>query len=257
MNQTLEEVGRIRTSFYTEFAEKPPYSEYIATVEVSSGLMDAAQWNFFSTRKNTLENLCLRVILREEPPQDLGLPSDYQGLKVSYSILGDVNDISEGLCRKGEPSAGFDNRLEVAVLVHAPPEELYSHLTDIKHMADFFPGLEFKRDGKGPLKVGDTYYSKMSFERNWTGYRVTAVEENRRLAAEQIGEHWLIKGMRYDHRLIEVPEGTISAERIEFSLRFGVVGRVLNRLFLGKVFRNLDLKAHQRLKEIVEMKNQD
>ena len=257
MDQALEEVERIRTSYYTEFAEKPPYSDYIAAVKVSSGLMDVDRWKFFEDGLDALENLCLRVILRAEPPLDLGLPSKYQGLKVSYSVLGEMDGNSEVLWRKGEPSAGFDDCLEVAVLIHGLPGELYSHLTDIEHMADFFPGLEFKRDGKGPLKIGDTYYSKMSFERTWTGYRVTAVEGNRRLAAEQIGEHWLIQGMRYDHRLIEVPEGTISAERIEFSLRFGVLGRVLNRLFLGKVFRNLDLSAHQRLKEIVEKKDQD
>lgn len=38
----------------------------------------------------SLDDLCLSVMFRKEPPKDLELPSEYRGVRVFYEVIGEV-----------------------------------------------------------------------------------------------------------------------------------------------------------------------
>lgn len=152
------------------------------------------------------------------------------------------------------PSKGFNHCIEVYVFIKATPEELYAYITDIENNSEYFPDSEFKRDRKGPLEIGEIYYSREVGEKEWTEYRIIALEKNRRMSGELIGKHPLLRRLRYDHRLIEVEGGTISTEKVEYSLRFGLLGKLLNFLYGKNMLKKILLQAHQRLKEKAENK---
>jgi Polyketide cyclase / dehydrase and lipid transport len=152
------------------------------------------------------------------------------------------------------PSPGFDYCFEVTVFIAGKPEELWNFLGDMEKMSDFFPSLEFRRDQGGPLQVGETYFSKLSFQKNWTGYEVLIAQENQRLSARQVGPYLFIKSMQYDHKLIPVQGGTLSQEKIEYSLYGGIFKPLLNALLAGRMLRGVNLSAHHELKKRVEQK---
>ena len=151
-----------------------------------------------------------------------------------------------------EPSAGFNHCLEVSLFIKASPEKLYAYITDIENNSEYFPHSEFKRSREGSLAIGEIYYSKEIGENEWTEYKIIALEKNKRMSGELIGKHRLLKYLRYDHRLIEVEGGVISTEKVEYSLRFGFIGKLLNFLYGGNVMKKILLQAHQRLKKKAE-----
>jgi len=153
---------------------------------------------------------------------------------------------------KCKPSPGFNHCIEVSVLIKAPPGELYEYAEDMEMLGEAFPMAQFKKDREGPLELGEIYYSKGIKEKKWTEYKVIALEKNKRISGELVGKHRLLKKFRFDHLFIEVEEGTISEEKVEYSLQFGIIGKLLNALFLGRMFKKIDLQAHQILKEKAE-----
>jgi Polyketide cyclase / dehydrase and lipid transport len=150
------------------------------------------------------------------------------------------------------PSPGFDYCFEVTVFIAGTPANLWYYLGDMEKMSDFFPSLAFKRERSGPLAVGEIYYSKLSFEKKWTGYEVLVAEENQRLSACQVGSYLFIKKMRYDHRLIPVEGGTLSREKVEYSLSGGMFKPLLNALIATRMLTKVNIAAHHELKKRVE-----
>ncbi len=149
---------------------------------------------------------------------------------------------------------GFDYCFEVTVFIAGEAKDLWYFIGDMDKMSDFFPSLEFKRERAGPLRVGEIYYSKLSFQKKWTGYEILAAKENERLSARQVGAYLFIKKMQYDHRLIPVEGGTLSREKIEYSLSGGIFKPLLNTLIAARMLRGVNLAAHHELKKRVENK---
>ena len=79
-------------------------------------------------------------------------------------------------------------------------------------------------------------------------------KENERLSARQVGAYLFIKKMQYDHRLIPVEGGTLSREKIEYSLSGGIFKPLLNTLIAARMLRGVNLAAHHELKKRVENK---
>jgi polyketide cyclase/dehydrase/lipid transport protein len=151
------------------------------------------------------------------------------------------------------PNDGFDYCFEVTVFVAGPPGALWYYLGDMDKMSDFFPAVDFKREQGGELQLGETYFSKLSFQKRWTGYRVLAVEANKRLSATQVGQFLFVRRMKYDHHLIAVEGGCLSREKVMYSLSGGVFAPILNRVFAGRMLRKLNRQAHLELKRRVEL----
>ncbi len=143
---------------------------------------------------------------------------------------------------------GFADFFEVSVAVDALPERLYDLVTDIEGLTEFFPSVSFKRDTDAPLAVGSTYQTRQKGSKVWVLYRVLRLEPNARMSAELVGADPLFKSLRYDHRFVAEGSVTRSIERVDYTFRFGIVGRLLNLAIGKRLVRKQVTHAHMRLR---------
>ncbi len=147
------------------------------------------------------------------------------------------------------PMEGFADFFEVSVTVDASAERLYDLVTNIEGLSEFFPSVSFKLDSDTPLAVGSTYQTRQKGSKTWVPYRVLVLDPNARMSAELIGKDPLFESLRYDHRFIPEGSGTMSRERVDYTFRYGLAGRVLNFVIGKRLVRKQVLDAHKRLRE--------
>jgi len=97
---------------------------------------------------------------------------------------------------------GFDDFVIASVAIKSSPDILYHYLTDIENLSQFFPQIEFKLDAVEPMCVGSVYYTRQKGAKNWTTYRILALEQNHIMSAELIEKDPLFKVLRYEHKFI-------------------------------------------------------
>ena len=151
-----------------------------------------------------------------------------------------------------KPSAGFNDCVVASVAIKSSPDQLYKFLTDIENLSEFFPQIEFKLVTEGPLKVGSIYHTRQKGAKKWSAYRVLVLEPNAQMSAELIGTDPLFQALRYEHRFIVDGSNTISHEKVDYTFRYGVIGRILNLIVGKKLVRKQVLDAHLKLKEKAE-----
>jgi Polyketide cyclase / dehydrase and lipid transport len=149
-----------------------------------------------------------------------------------------------------EPTAEYSSCIKISVPIHAPAEKLFDTITDISRLSDFFPNLQFESDLEGGIlrEVGDEYKSKQNGSKTWAIYQVVAIEKNRRLSAQLISSDSIFAAIKYDHWFIESGEETISEETIEYTPRYGLLGKVLDFIIIGRMAKGLLSTANTRLK---------
>ncbi len=151
------------------------------------------------------------------------------------------------------PSGGFSDSVVASVSIKSPPDRLYEFLTDIENLSEFFPQVEFMLDSEGPLKVGSVYHTRQKGTKNWAAYRVLILEPDVRMSAELTGKDRLFSALRYEHRFIVDGSDTISHEKVDYTFRYGILGRILNLIVGKRLVRKQVLDAHLRLKEKAEI----
>jgi hypothetical protein len=160
--------------------------------------------------------------------------------------------MSEPTVRDCPPSDGFDGCVSVSVFVRAAPERLYKLVTDIENLSALWPDYEFRRDGSGPLRAGGLYYSRQKGHSVWVPYSVKVLEPNRRVVGELVKGDRLFARLRYDHRFAVHDDGVLSQETVQYRLRYGILGRIADRLLVRRIIRKQVLDAHLRLKRKAE-----
>ena len=148
-----------------------------------------------------------------------------------------------------QPSEGFAEFFEVAVSVEARAEALYDRVTDIEGLSEFFPSVSFKLDSDEPLAVGSTYHTRQKGSKKWVQYRVVALDTNTRMSGELVGEDAVFASLRYDHRFATEDGATVSTERVDYTFRYGLLGRLLNIVIGKRLVRKTVVDAHKRLRE--------
>ena len=148
-----------------------------------------------------------------------------------------------------QPLEGFADCFEVAVTVKAPAAALYDRVTDIEGLSEFFPSVSFKLDSDEPLAVGSTYHTRQKGSKKWVQYRVVALETNTRMSGELVGKDPVFASLRYDHRFATEDGATVSTERVDYTFRYRLLGRVFNLLVGKRLVHKQVLDAHERLRE--------
>jgi len=151
---------------------------------------------------------------------------------------------------KDQPIDGFADFFEVAIPIQASAKRMYELVTNIEGLTEFFPSISFKLDSDKPLTVGSTYQTRQKGYKSWVPYRVLALDANARMSAELIGKDPLFKRLRYDHRFETHGDTTTSIERVDYTFRFGLVGRILNVVIGKRLVRKQVLDAHKKLREV-------
>lgn len=90
MGLTYEQVKSIQNQFYQEYFRQP-YNEVMSTVGIArlQG-MQKKEKNIQLREGESLEDWCLSVHLRKEPPVHVTFPTEYEGVRVFYEIGGNI-----------------------------------------------------------------------------------------------------------------------------------------------------------------------
>ena len=75
MGVSPEQFNTIKANFEQRYLHSKPFSRYVDGVGRTS-----------LREGETLDNLCLDVNLNEQPPETLGFPQEYEGVRVVYHI---------------------------------------------------------------------------------------------------------------------------------------------------------------------------
>lgn len=149
-----------------------------------------------------------------------------------------------------QPIDGFDDFFEVEIPIEAPLARMYELVTNIEGLTEFFPGVSFKLESEAPFAVGSTYLTRSKGFKSWVPYRVLALDQDARMSAELVGKDPIFKHMRYDHRFLSRGGTNVSVERVDYTFRYGVVGKLLNVLVGKRMVRKQVLDAHEKLREV-------
>lgn len=60
------------------------------------------------------------------------------------------------------------------------------------------------------------------------------------------------KSMKHDHEFVAQPRGMLMVDRLEFESPLGILGRIVDRLFLAGYLRRFLIRRNQALKELAE-----
>jgi ligand-binding SRPBCC domain-containing protein len=63
------------------------------------------------------------------------------------------------------------------------------------------------------------------------------------------------KRMIHDHTFVEIPAGTQMVDRFEFESPLGILGRLVDRLFMRSYMRRFLVERNRQLKELAESEN--
>jgi ligand-binding SRPBCC domain-containing protein len=109
------------------------------------------------------------------------------------------------------------------------------------------------RCATSPLCWSKQFLSKrLRGTRRWTPHRITVLQPNVRMVGESIERDWFFEASRYDHRFLGDGGETLSREKVDYRLRYGIAGRVIDSLFVKRLIKRQLLSAHLRLKKWAE-----
>ena len=136
----------------------------------------------------------------------------------------------------------------VAVFIAAPPEHLWSLLTDLDGMSTYFPGYSFRKDGDGPLVTGDTYEARRRGARDWERWRV--IEQDAGARQLLAWDDSRLPGFVAEHQFLPVPGGAVSQEVAH--CRHPERGLESNAALVHDAVVRTLRAAHRRLRRVAE-----
>ncbi len=86
------QVKQIKEDFEKKYFFSDPYKVYVNGCGISNleVMQHTRQEKIDLKHGESLEDLCLRVMLRKIPPKDLEFPTEYNGVRVFYQVVGKI-----------------------------------------------------------------------------------------------------------------------------------------------------------------------
>lgn len=88
MGMPLGKVQDIQNDYIKQYMSTAPYNQYINGCGISKL---KSKPDITLKKGESLDDLCLSVLCGKQPPQNLNLPLEYQGVKVFYDVVGNIN----------------------------------------------------------------------------------------------------------------------------------------------------------------------
>jgi ligand-binding SRPBCC domain-containing protein len=86
--------------------------------------------------------------------------------------------------------------------------------------------------------------------KQWLTVRITRFERPARFQDMMVAGAF--KSMKHDHEFAPQASGTLMVDRFEFESPFGILGRIVDRLFLSWYLRRFLIRRNQVLKKLAE-----
>ena len=145
--------------------------------------------------------------------------------------------------------------IQLSTFIAAPPDRLFDLARSIdlhQESADQTNERAIAGVTKGLIGMGETvtWEARHFWIRQELTVRITAFE--RPLRFQDVMVSGAFKRMKHDHEFIAQPSGTLMVDRFEFQSPLGIIGRVVDRAFLGAYMRRFLLRRNDVLKKIAE-----
>jgi len=145
--------------------------------------------------------------------------------------------------------------IQLSTFIAAPPDRLFDLARSIdlhQESADQTNERAIAGVTKGLIGMGETvtWEARHFWIRQELTVRITAFE--RPLRFQDVMVSGAFKRMKHDHEFIAQPSGTVMVDRFEFQSPLGIIGRVVDRAFLGAYMRRFLLRRNDVLKKIAE-----
>ena len=141
------------------------------------------------------------------------------------------------------------------ITVNASVQELWTVLTDLEALDKYDPTVKTatiistQRTGLNAARK-----VLMRDGTNWFEEKITEFEPGRSLCYQLTDCSFPIKGLRHSYRFKPTPSGTEVEQVMEYTVKFGLLGRVLDRLMIRKQTSAGIQKFFSGLKAHVERK---
>lgn len=128
------------------------------------------------------------------------------------------------------------------ITINASTEKVWSVLADVELLERYDPTvrkssrLSANRTGIGAKRKVDMLDGK-----NWFEEKISAFEPNRVLAYDLTACSFPIKSLRHSYSFEKVGDQTRVKQVMEYTVKFGVIGRLLDELILRRQF-NLGIR---------------
>lgn len=95
MGLSMTQLTQIKEEFQRKYFFSEPYSEYVNSCGISNlrVVQNIKKKSFDLRDEESLDDLCLSIMFKKEPPKDLDFPSEYKGLRVFYEVVGDIKSL--------------------------------------------------------------------------------------------------------------------------------------------------------------------
>jgi ligand-binding SRPBCC domain-containing protein len=145
--------------------------------------------------------------------------------------------------------------IELTTIVHAPPEYCFDLSLNIDlHKQSMEQTNEKAIAGitSGEIKLGETVIWKA---RHFGFYFIMTIQITELIRPLRFTDE-MIKGpfkyLRHEHLFEKIPEGTLMTDRFDFKSPLGILGTVVDQVFLASYMRKLLTKRNERIKVTAE-----
>ena len=95
MGLSIDQLKPIKEEFQQTYFFSEPFNQYVNGFGISSLRVkqDIKKYKLKLGDGESLDDLCLSVMFRTEPPKDLEFPSEYKGVRVFYEVVGEIGPL--------------------------------------------------------------------------------------------------------------------------------------------------------------------
>ena len=92
MGLSIDQLKPIKKEFQQKYFFSDPYTQYVNGCGISNlRVRQEIKKDQLELRDGeSLDDLCLSVMFKTEPPKDLEFPSEYRGVRVFYEVVGEI-----------------------------------------------------------------------------------------------------------------------------------------------------------------------
>lgn len=141
------------------------------------------------------------------------------------------------------------HRFETSV----PPEKLWRCLSDLTLVKNYNPTVaSAKLQGNGPIGLGTLRSCELK-PKGKVLERVTVWEDGQAVGLEIVESDWPVTSMNWVTRIIPHGSGSILSQQLEYGMKFGPLGWLLNALVLK---RNITKNVGKALAGLIQIAEQ-
>jgi len=125
--------------------------------------------------------------------------------------------------------------LENEITIAAPREKVWAILTDLGALDAYDPTVANAEVTSAQLSgVGASRKVDMADGRHWFSEEMTLCEPTERLAFELTACNFPISSLRHSYEVESVGEGTRVSQRMEYTVKYGPLGVLMDKLVLRR-----------------------